>query len=167
MRAAYKAWWLGLWLATGAAAQEPPRPDAVVNCSDGPVALSGDAALSLVLGLEAGAAAGAPADWYLVASTPLGWYSADSTGAWIPSDPETIAPLYQGPLLDLPLTEVLYVAGLPPGSYRFYFGVDTVPNGQLDVGALSFDAVSAALATGGAPAPFPAAPGSSPLELGR
>jgi hypothetical protein len=37
--------------------------------------------------------------------------------------------------------EVLNYAGLPMGSYIFYFGVDAIMNGSIDVEQLYYDSV--------------------------
>ena len=132
----------GLVLATN-----HPRPQIRVNCSEGPVVLSSSAPLSLTVGLAAGTSAGIAADWWLVAVTPLGLYYATPSGAWNPAaEPSQIQPIHQGPLLDLLPTEVVYVEGLPPGSYTFHFGIDTLPNGQVDSAQLFFDSVPLAIA---------------------
>lgn len=144
---------------TAAPAVVQPRPDAMVNCSDGPVALGPNTALSLTLSLIPGIGNGLPADWWLVAATPLGLYYDTPSGDWKPATQlSELQPVYQGPLFDLPSIEALNVAGLPPGDYSFYFGVDILENGQLDIDLLRFDSVEVIISASSA---------SSGNEMGR
>ena len=49
---------------------------------------------------------------------------------------------YQGPLMELPVMNVWNQAGLAPGRYGFFFGVDLNPNGLLDFNDLYYDQVT-------------------------
>jgi len=108
------------------------------NGSGGPVSLAATSSLSVAISLTAGAEAGEEADWWVAASTPMGWYhfSAD-TGSWAPG----LVCSYQGPLFDLGGFPALTMSGLPAGSYTFYFGVDMEPNRELDMDSAEYDAV--------------------------
>ena len=48
----------------------------------------------------------------------------------------------QIPLRDIPSREVLNMSGLPSGEYTFYFGVDMVMNGLINIGQAYYDQVS-------------------------
>ena len=114
-----------------------PVPDIKANGADGPVDVSQSDSLSVTIALDAGGSTD-NADWWVLAETPMGWYSWDlSSGEWIPGQNVT----YQGQLFDLDTYPVLNTSGLPLGSYMFQFGVDTVMNGALDIGSLFSDSV--------------------------
>ena len=70
---------------------------------------------------------------------PFDWYHYDvGGGSWIPG----FAVTHQGPLFNLtPPFEVLNMSGLPIGTYTFYFGVDMVMNGSLDMDQIYYDNV--------------------------
>ena len=48
---------------------------------------------------------------------------------------------YQQPLIETSALELLNGTGLPAGTYTFYFGTDTVANGELDVDSLAYDSI--------------------------
>ncbi len=91
--------------------------------------------------LDSAGLAGEDADWWVVASTPFSppndWYYYDLTLDWQPGLDVT----YQGALIDLPPYEVMNMFGLPQGTYTFYFGVDMIMNGSLDMGDIYYDSV--------------------------
>lgn len=94
-------------------------------------------ALSLTVQLDA-AGQSLPADWWLLANTGADWYHFDvASGLWLPG----LCASYQGPLIDLPATEVLRTAGLAGGVYQFYFGIDLLPDGAVNE-PLSYDSVA-------------------------
>jgi hypothetical protein len=83
--------------------------------------------------------AGINSDWWVLADTSMaGWYFWHLSGLWYPG----VIVTAQGPLADLPPYEVLNFTGLLPGIYNFYFGVDTVMNGLIDVDDLYFDSLT-------------------------
>ena len=120
-----------------------PIPDIKVNGLDGPLALPSQAALVATVTLDAGGRAGEEADWWLAAETPSGWwyFSAlpGTCGCWVQGLPGVT---YQGPLENLSVLPILNVAGLPPGTYTFYFGVDLIRNGIFDLAAHVLDTVT-------------------------
>jgi cysteinyl-tRNA synthetase len=82
-------------------------------------------------------------DWWLVARAPQGWfYYSHPTGWSAAQGLEGIQPAYQGPLADLPGFDipdmVLPGVDFSAGNYTFYFGVDRVRNGQLDLGSATY-----------------------------
>lgn len=112
-------------------------PDIKANGSDGPISISTSDTLSVTIELQAGDWSGEDGDWWVLAITPYGWYYYHLSTYWLPG----IFVTYQGPLGDVAPYEVLNYAGLPMGSYIFYFGVDTIMNGFIDVEPLYYDSV--------------------------
>jgi hypothetical protein len=106
------------------------EPDIKANGSDGPISITTEDNLSITIELDPGNYPGVPADWWVVADAPFGWYHYDNTTRkWLPGFQVS----YQGPLFALtPPVEVLDVLNLPTGNYAFYFGVDGNRNGTLD-----------------------------------
>jgi len=116
--------------------------DIKANGSDGPVTISQSDTLSVTIALNA-AGSTANADWWVLADTPVGWYRYDVGGdTWVPGKTVT----HQGPLKDLGSYKVLNRSGLPLGDYTFYFGVDTVMNGSIDLDQLYYDSVDVNIA---------------------
>jgi hypothetical protein len=112
-------------------------PNIKANGSDGPVTVTQSDPLSVTVELNA-AGNSDDADWWVLADTPFGWYRYDVGGdTWVPGQAVT----HQGPLFDLSSYEVLNMSGLPVGSYIFYFGVDTIMNGSIDMGVIYYDSV--------------------------
>jgi hypothetical protein len=114
-----------------------PVPDIKANGSDGPVTINRSDTLSITVEFNSGFMSGHEADWWLAAQTPLGWYYFHRTSGWLPGREVTL----QIPLRDLPLREVLNMSGLPAGSYSFYFGIDLVKNGNINMGQAYYDSV--------------------------
>jgi len=93
---------------------------------------------SCKISLDPGDRAGQNADWWLGVDTPAGWYYYDIyQGAWMPGFSFLV---YQGPLFDLPPSELPAFSNMPMGTCTFYFAVDTTMNGQLD-GNIYYDTV--------------------------
>ena len=123
-------------------AEANSTPDIRLNGTNDPVTVASDSTLTATIQLDAGEQAGEPADWWIVAETPMGWYYYEYPHMWHwgGNNLSDLLPAYQGPLFNLtePL-EVLNVTGLPTGSYRFYFGVDTTVDGLMDSATMSYD----------------------------
>jgi hypothetical protein len=62
--------------------------------------------------------------------TPFGWYYYNRTSGWLPGREVTL----QIPLRDFPSREVLDISELRAGTYTFYFGVDLIKNGSINMG---------------------------------
>ena len=108
----------------------PPTPHIQANGSDGPITISTEGDMSLSVALDCGGMSGLDADWWLGVDTPAGWYCYDIyQGAWVPGFSFLV---YQGPLFDLPPSELPAFSNMPAGTCTFYFGIDTTMNGQLD-----------------------------------
>jgi hypothetical protein len=119
-----------------------PIVDIKANGSDGPVVLNSGSNLSIDISLTPGNEVGNNADWWIFARSPFGWYSHDLTsGSWAPG----FAVAHQASLHATGSISVFNGSSLPPGSYNFYFGVDTIMNGALDLGQLYIDVVTVAI----------------------
>ena len=116
-------------------------PDIKANGLDGSVTVTPGDPLSLTLNLNA-AGSTDNADWWVLGNTPMGWYRLAVPGGWGPG----ISVTHQGPLFNLPSFTALNATGLPLGDYTFYFGVDTVMNGTIDLGSMSYDSVDVSIA---------------------
>ncbi|MEK6684954.1 MAG: hypothetical protein AABY99_01045 [Pseudomonadota bacterium] len=80
------------------------------------------------------------ADWWAVLQTETGLKSYNLTTGQF-QDGLNVS--YQGPLVHLPFTRLtLFNNGLEAGIYTFYFGVDLVQNGNLDIESASYDKVT-------------------------
>jgi len=124
----------------GGLPSQVPAPGIQANGSKGSVTLSSFEPLSVSITLDPGTQGGYPADWWIVASSPFGWYSYDVMGGawnWRPG----LSVTYQGPLFSVPETGVLNLSGSIPGTYVFYFGVDTGVNGSVDFDQLYYDSL--------------------------
>ncbi|MBI2438104.1 MAG: hypothetical protein HYV36_04745, partial [Lentisphaerae bacterium] len=103
--------------------------------------------LSVTVQLNPGEYAGTNVDWWVVARANSSWFYLDSSRQWTQFDGvlSNCVPVYQGALFELPETEVLNYAGLPAGSYTFWFAVDYPLDGILDInGMILIDSVSVA-----------------------
>jgi hypothetical protein len=105
-------------------------PDIKANNMDVPITISLGSNLTVDVSLYPGSHSGQNADWWVLADTPFGFYYYNLSAGWQPG----IFATNQGPLTDLITYEVLNNSGLPTGSYKFYFGVDMIMNGSIDIG---------------------------------
>lgn len=120
-----------------------PLPDIKANGSDAQIVLGTGASVSITVTLDAGSSTGQNADWWVAASTPFGWFYYDALlGQFrlVGDDPASIPPSIQMPLFNVSTPFELLSSSLPPGSYTFYFGVDTNADAVLDTN-LFLDAV--------------------------
>jgi murein tripeptide amidase MpaA len=114
-------------------------PDIKANGSDGPITIPQGTNLSVTVALDLGSYTGMDADWWVMAVSPFGrhWYTRDR--GWVRSDfPIRV---YGGTLFNLSPYDVLNTTGLPIRTYAFYFGVDLLMNGSLDIDQLYYDRV--------------------------
>ena len=119
-----------------------PVPDIKANNVDSYISVQASNLLTITVSLDPGSSAGQNGDWWVAASTPLGWYYYVHPSGWYHApDLSYVQPAHSGALFSLSPVTVLERSGLPVGTYIFYFGVDTVMNGQLDMGDLYFDGV--------------------------
>lgn len=96
--------------------------------------------LSISITFDADSLVEQAADWWAVLQTETGLKSYNLTTGQF-QDGLNVS--YQGPLVHLPFTRLtLFNNGLEAGIYTFYFGVDLVQNGNLDIESASYDKVT-------------------------
>ena len=130
---------MGAYEYGSSASLQGPVANIQINGSDGPLDMSIADPLSITIALDPKSQNGLNGDWWIVASTPMGLYYYDVSGAvrvWSSG----LSATYQGPLFSI------HQMALPDGSstfpemisgtYIFYFGVDMNMNGLLDSGPL-------------------------------
>jgi probable HAF family extracellular repeat protein len=116
-----------------------PISDIKANGSDIPIDITRLDSLSVIVELDSGDYSGDNADWWALVNSPFGWYYYHvSNDSWEYGWNVT----YQGPLFELSSYEILNMSGLPIGDYTFYFGVDIIMNGSLDLDAIYYDSVA-------------------------
>lgn len=119
-----------------------PSPEIKANGSDGSVTLNTSNTLSISVSFTAGSSSGVHSDWWVAADTPFGWhYYLFPHGWYYAGDLAMLPPTYQGALFDVGTFEILNITKLPPGTYVFYFAVDTVMNGLIDFDHLYYEGV--------------------------
>ncbi len=110
-----------------------PIPDIVANGSDSTIILNQGDNLNVTISLDPISYLGVNSDWWIF------MFNYDqSTGSLIP----LVNNSFQSPLFNLPPTTLIDTAGLPAGTYLFFFGVDTVPNSIINRNQLYSDMVS-------------------------
>jgi hypothetical protein len=110
--------------------------DIKVNGQDGPIIVSSSTPFSITIGLSAGIQIGTNADWWLVVSTPLGWYSWVYPTGWTYGFMTSL----QFPLFGFSGLE-MFNGSLPVGDYVVYFCVDTTPDDVFN-GSVIYDLVA-------------------------
>jgi hypothetical protein len=120
-----------------------PVPDVKINGLDGPVVLKPPQTATISISMDSGGVS-VSCDWWFALQSPLGMFLLTPDG-WS----QNVVPIHQGPLVSFSnLTVVQFpVSALPPGSYTFYFAVDTVANGSVDLDSLFFDSATLIIAT--------------------
>jgi N-acetylneuraminic acid mutarotase len=114
-----------------------PIPDIKANGSDGPVTVSFGDPFTLTVQLDAGSMLGQNADWWAGVNVDGQWYHYDLASGWVSGKTTT----HQGALFNLNPYTVSGMSGLPIGTYTFYFAVDMVMNGLLDLNQIYYDSV--------------------------
>ena len=122
---------------SGTGILQEPIPDIKANNSDGPITLYQNDTLTITVSLNNNGITD-NADWWLAADTPFGLYFYTFSG-WRSYE----VPAYQHPLFYLPTYEVFStsVSWLQEGTYTFYFGVDTVMDGNVTWDSAYYDMV--------------------------
>ena len=102
--------------------------DLKVNGSDNKVIVTPAQSVSVTLSLCAGQFEDLPVEWWVGAqTTSFGNYWFNSAGQWT----QTMMPYKQGPLADLPETEVLNLT-LPVGVYHFFTLIEASTDGKFN-----------------------------------
>jgi len=125
----------------------PPTPTGpVIKANDqvDNVTISSSDDLSVTIQLDPGEYAGTEVDWWVIIGAGSSWMYMNNSFQWVAEDNMLKwHPVYQGPLFNLPVTEVLNMTGLAAGSYTFYFVVDYPMDGVLHLdGPILVDAVN-------------------------
>ena len=102
-------------------------PDIKANGQDGPITVSSNSPISITVGLTGVNQAGTLADWWIVASTPLGFISWSYPAGWTTG----LIATFQIQLVNFSPIE-MFNGSLPVGNYTFFFGVDTTPDNALN-----------------------------------
>ncbi len=116
------------------------EPEIFVNGMSGTANLITSDSLFIEIELEAGPSVGINADWWIIADAGEIYFSYDvATSLWA----EGIVVAQQATLADLAQAEILDLsAPLPTGTFTFYFGVDLLANGEIDLNDLFYSAVT-------------------------
>lgn len=123
-----------------------PVPEIRINGSTGLLTSRKGSTLVIAVELDAGSDSGKEADWWVLATTPIGeWYYFDyPNSVWRYAGAlANVSTSYQGILKDI-APKALYdldTSNLSEGSYTFYFGVDTIINGSIDYDGVHYDSV--------------------------
>lgn len=123
----------------------PAGPLIKANGSTNDISIDSGTNLSITVQLNPGAYADISVDWWVVISTPVGWYYLNSSMQWMQFDGDltNCHPVCQGALFNLPAAEVLNITGLPTGLYTFWFAVDYPADGILNInGPILVDSVN-------------------------
>jgi len=125
----------------------PPLPVVPVIKANGftnDISINRGAKLSITVQMNPGEYDGVNVDWWVIACAGSSWYYLDSAAQWIPENNlHDWHPVNQGPLCNLPATEVLNITGLQTGSHTFWFAVDYPMDGVLNVdGPILVDSVN-------------------------
>lgn len=132
-------------------AQNDAIPEISANGMAGTANLTTADSLVIEIELEANQTNGINAGWWMVADTGELYYSYSvATDIWS----EGLSVGQQGPLSDLPVSEILDLpAPLPTGSFTFYFAVGLLANGEVDMNDLVYSAVTVNITDSGLPPP--------------
>jgi hypothetical protein len=119
-----------------------PESDIKANGSDTTITITQGDALSVTIELDPGSQAGEDADWWILMKTsdpkPNNWYYFHvPTKSWLLGRSVTL----QRSLFDIGTRKVPKTSGLAAGTYTFYFAVDMVMNGAIDVSEAFYDKV--------------------------
>jgi hypothetical protein len=119
-----------------------PEPDIKANGSDSTITITEGDPLSVTIELDAGGLIGEDADFWVCIKTdnppPNKWLYFDlPTKSWLGGIFVTL----QRSLFDISSRNVPKTSGLAPGTYTFYFAVDMVMNGSIDVSQAFYDKI--------------------------
>ena len=109
-----------------------PSVDVKCNGGDAGVQVPQGTNAKIDYSVVAGTAAGLPADLWIVMKTPFGFFSFDGLGPYSGWNYGLTHAFFTGGLVDTSGTAL--DRPLPLGAYKAFIGVDTVPNGVLDLG---------------------------------
>jgi hypothetical protein len=115
-------------------------PDIKINGQDDTLDLPYGSTPTLGIALDTGDFKGVSADWWLVRLDPDGIITYLNINDYpVMSWEEGVHTTYQGQLFDFPYVDFLSLYDLKRGTYHYYFGVDLIMNGNVDIEALYYD----------------------------
>jgi outer membrane protein assembly factor BamB len=122
--------------------RQDPEIDIKANGSDSTIIITQGEALSVIVNLDPRGLNGQDADWWILKKTsgslPNQWYHFDyPSRSWMLGR----SPTRQGGLFDVSSKKLPGTSGLAAGTYTFYFAIDMIMNGSIDVSAAYFDKV--------------------------
>lgn len=118
----------------------------MANGSADAVVIGKGAPLAIAVTLSPGSYDKMPVDYWMLMRSPGGpdaWHSYTvRDSAWLPG--KTVA--HQGKCHPVTVPFAISVPqNLPEGTHQFFFGIDTVKNGDLDMESLSYDSVQVSI----------------------
>lgn len=119
-----------------------PEPDIKANGSDSTITIAHGDPLSVTIELDPGEQDGENADWWILMQTsdspPNNWYYFDyPSRSWMLGR----SPTRQSGLFAVSSKKVPGTSGLAVGTYTFYFAVDMIMNGTINVSAAFYDKI--------------------------
>ncbi len=108
-----------------------PRVDIKCNGGDSAVTVPAGANARIDYSVTAGIGAGIPIDIWIVMNTPFGFFCYDGIGPFSGWNMGYGMAFYTGPLADMNGTAL--DRPLPAGPWKAYIGIDSVPNGTLNL----------------------------------
>lgn len=115
-----------------------PVADIKANNSDTALAIAYGSPLTVTVGMTPDTLLNQPLDWWLVRENNAALYSWSLAGSWASG----LVPTYQGNGFALASTAVFSSSSLDVGVHNFYFGVDSVKNGSLDLAGTTYDSIA-------------------------
>ncbi|MDA8079477.1 MAG: plastocyanin/azurin family copper-binding protein [Nitrospiraceae bacterium] len=127
-------------IVNAAPAPVPITPVIKANNTRGALTIKSTDVLTVTASLNPGSSAGTNADWWVAVQTASGYYHwASGTNPWLWKP--ALAVTYQGPMITVPETVIFNAFAMVPGTYTFYFALDTVVDGLVTYDHLFFDSV--------------------------
>lgn len=114
-----------------------PKPVIVANGFSAPLSVAVGQRVELLITANHGQDVGQK-DWWILAATDVGWYYYNLATGWQPGFQVS----YQGPFTSLGMTQVMDTTGLPAGNYWFYFGVDNIKDGLMQLESVNYDVIA-------------------------
>ncbi|MBF0101920.1 MAG: hypothetical protein HQK77_13530 [Desulfobacterales bacterium] len=120
----------------------PPGIGLSVAGQDGTPIIEENAPFGLWIALDPRKKEGVEVDYFLCGEFPNAGLKCltQDNGAWIWK--QGLHAGLQFPLVSIPASLILQESQWPRGAYHFYFGVDTNPNGNLDLEQLTYEMVT-------------------------
>ena len=117
-------------------------PEPAIAANNTTISLTVDAGqpVTLTLNLEAGFISQQPADWWVIHVAPNSDIESFDLGT-MGFKPGISSILQGNPVSSFSSFSLTVLSGLSSGDHSFYFGIDLIPNGQLDLANLFYSGV--------------------------